>query len=85
MILNIILVFILGAVIGGIAHYIMGGSGNIFHNAFIGIVGIVVAETFTRIVGISPYGIIKNLILDVIGACVFIFVINRIKNIERKR
>lgn len=85
MILNIILVFILCAVIGCIAHYIMGGSGSIFHNAFTGIVGIVVAETLTRIVGISPYGIIKNLILDVIGACIFIFAINRIKITARKR
>ena len=84
MILNIILVFILGAVIGGIAHYVMGGAGSLFHNAFIGIVGITVADTLSRIVGIYP-GIIVKLILDVIGACIFIFAINRIKNTARKR
>ena len=36
MILNIILVLILGAFIGSVAHFIMGGDGGLIHNAFIG-------------------------------------------------
>ena len=48
------------------------------------VVVIAVADTLTRIVGIYP-GIIVKLILDVIGACIFIFAINRIKITARKR
>ena len=85
MILNIILVFILGVLIGSTAHNIMGGSGNIFHNAFVGIVGILVAHTLARIVGVSPYGVVKNLLLDIIGACIFLLVVNAIRKSARKR
>ena len=85
MILNIILVLILGALIGSTAHNIMGGTGGIFHNAFVGIVGILVAHTLARIVGVSPYGVAKNLLLDIIGACIFLLVVNAIRKSARKR
>lgn len=80
MILNIILVMILGACIGSVAHFIMGGDGGLIHNAFIGIIGILLADVITRVLGFEPYGVIKNILFDIIGACILIAVINVIKN-----
>lgn len=80
MILNIILVLILGAFIGTVAHFIMGGDGGLIHNAFIGIVGILLADVITRVFGSEPYGVIKNILLDIAGACILIAMINVIKS-----
>ena len=79
MILNIILVLVFGAIVGSAAHFIMGGNGSLIHNAFIGIAGTGLADIVTRVIGIYPYGVIKNIVLDTICACILIAVINAIK------
>ena len=79
MLINIVLSACVFAVIGSIAHRIVGGSGGVLHNAFVGFAGYALADIVCRVIGVYPYGVIINLLLAVAGACVFILFLNAVK------
>lgn len=78
MLLNIVLMFFLCAVIGALAGRIMGGNGGVFHNAFVGFAGMVIADVAARVLGYSP-GMLMGFVLYLGGACAAIAGINALK------
>lgn len=78
MLLNVVLMFFLCAVIGALAGRIMGGDGGVFHNAFVGFVGMIVADIVARLFGYTP-GMLMAFVLYLGGACVAIAGINALK------
>lgn len=78
MLLNVVLMFFLCAIIGALAGKIMGGNGGVFHNAFVGFVGMVVADVVARLFGYSP-SMLMGFVLYVVGACIAIAGIDALK------
>lgn len=64
---------IMGALVGWIAGKLMGAEGSLAQNMVIGIVGSAVGSLLFGLVGFYAYGWIANLLVSVIGACIFIW------------
>ena len=77
--LNIVLSVCVFAVVGSIAHAIVGGSGGLLHNAFVGFAGVALADIVCRVFGSSSIGIIWSIVLAIACSCVVILALNRIK------
>ena len=71
--LSFILSIVYGAIAGWIASKIMNTQGGTLRNIITGIVGMIGSFLF-RLVGFYASGFFANLIVSVIGACIFIFV-----------
>lgn len=70
--LNFILNLIVGAVSGWLAGEIMHNRGTLLRNIALGIVGGLVGGFVLGLIGLSGHGIIGNIVVSVIGACVLI-------------
>ena len=64
---------IMGALVGTIAGKLMDADGGLVRNILIGIVGSVVGSAVFGLIGFHAYGWIATLIVDVAGACLFIW------------
>lgn len=65
---------IMGALVGTIAGKLMDSEGSLIRSILIGIVGSAVGSAVFGLIGFRAYGWIANLIVDVAGACLFIWV-----------
>ena len=65
---------IMGALVGWIAGKLMDVEHSLVWNIIVGIAGSAVGSALFRLVGFYAFGWIANLIVSVIGACVFIWV-----------
>ena len=72
--LSFILSIVYGAIAGWIASKIMNTQGGTLRNIITGIVGGMIGSFLFRLVGVYASGFFANLIVSVIGACIFIFV-----------
>ncbi|CAM3397818.1 GlsB/YeaQ/YmgE family stress response membrane protein [Paracoccus nototheniae] len=69
-----ILSIILGAIAGWIAEQIMKTNHGLLTNIILGILGAIVGNAILRMVmGTTAYGVIGQLIVAVIGACILIW------------
>jgi len=69
-----ILSIILGAIAGWIAEKIMKTDHGLLTNIILGILGAIVGNAILRmIMGTTAYGVIGQLIVAVIGACILIW------------
>ena len=65
---------ITGALVGWIAGRLMDAEGGLIRNIIIGVVGSAVGSTVFGLFGFYAYGWFANLIVDVAGACLFIWI-----------
>ena len=70
---GIIGALIMGALVGWIAGKLMDAEGCLFRNILIGIIGSAVGGTVFGLLGFYAHGWIANLIVNVAGACLFIW------------
>jgi uncharacterized membrane protein YeaQ/YmgE (transglycosylase-associated protein family) len=77
--MSIIVALIVGGLSGWLAGQIMNTQFSLLGNIGIGIVGGFVGTIILSAVGIHGSGMIGNIIVSVIGACVFIAIVRQIK------
>ena len=65
---------IMGALVGWIAGKLMGVSGGLLGNIVIGVVGSFVGSVVFGLLGFYAFGAFASLLVDVVGACLFIWV-----------
>ncbi len=71
--LHLIGSLITGAIIGWIASKIMNSESGLLRNIVVGIVGSFVGSFLFGLLGFYAFGWFANLVVSVIGACVFIW------------
>jgi uncharacterized membrane protein YeaQ/YmgE (transglycosylase-associated protein family) len=76
---GIIMQIILGGLAGWIAEKVMKFDTGLIMNIILGIVGAVVGNFLLGLVGIGLGGMIGQLIVAVVGACILIFAYRAIK------
>ena len=64
---------IMGALVGWIAGKLMDAEGSLIQNIIIGIIGSAVGSVVFGFLGFYAYGWIANLLVCVVGACIFIW------------
>lgn len=80
MLTNILLFLLVGLIIGVAAAAIMGGRGLGWGmSILLGIVGSVVGSFLFGIMGMTESGLVGQLIVGVIGACLVLFVADRVR------
>lgn len=78
--MEIIIFLLIGAVAGWLAGKIMKGGGfGLLVNIIVGIVGGFLGGWLMGLVGISKGGLIWQIIVSVIGACLLLFIISLFK------
>ena len=77
--MSIIVALIVGGISGWLAGQIMNSQFSVLGNIGIGIVGGFVGSLVLSAVGIHGSGMIGNIIVSVIGACIFIAIVRQIK------
>ena len=65
---------ITGALVGWIAGKLMDMEGSLLRNIVVGVVGSMVGSFVFGLIGFRAYGTIANLIVSVVGACLFIWI-----------
>lgn len=65
---------ITGALVGWIAGKLMDMEGSLPRNIVVGVAGSVVGSVAFGLIGFRAYGAIANLIVSVVGACLFIWI-----------
>lgn len=71
--LHLIGSLVTGAIIGWIASKIMNSESSLLRNIVVGIVGSFVGSFLFGLLGFYAFGWFANLVVSVIGACVFIW------------
>ncbi len=69
---------LMGALTGWIAGNLMNAEGGLIHNIIIGIIGSFVGSAVFGAFGFYAYGWLANLLVDVVGACLFIWLGRRL-------
>lgn len=70
---------IIGVISGWIAGRIMGvKKGGFIKNIAIGIAGSFVGGRVTSLVGFYAYGFLANIMVSVLGACIFLYIAKKI-------
>lgn len=65
---------VMGALVGWIAGRLMDMEGSLLRNVVVGVVGSVVGSLVFGLLGFYAYGAIANLVVSVVGACLFIWI-----------
>ena len=76
---GIIMQIILGGLAGWIAEKVMKFDTGLIMNIILGIVGAIVGNWLLGLIGIGLGGLIGQLIVAILGACVLIFLYRAIK------
>lgn len=69
---------IMGALVGWIAGKLMGARGGLLRNIVVGVIGSFVGSAVFGALGFYAYGLFANLLVDVAGACLFIWIGRRL-------
>lgn len=78
MLVDLLIAIVLGAVSGWLASLIMKSSGSLIKNIILGVVGGFVGSLLFDLVGLSFGGYLGTIFVSVIGACIVIFVVNKL-------
>lgn len=65
---------VMGALVGWIAGRLMDARGGLLHNIVVGIAGSFVGSFVFGLLGFYAYGFLANLVVSVVGACLFIWI-----------
>lgn len=69
---------LMGALVGFIAGNLMNAEGGFWRNVVIGVIGSFVGSFAFGLLGFYARGLVANLIVDVLGACLFIWLGRRL-------
>ena len=69
---------IMGALVGFIAGKLMNAEGGLLRNIIIGVVGSFVGSAVFGAIGFYAYGMFADLIVDIAGACLFIWLARKL-------
>ena len=64
---------IMGGIVGWIASKLMNTEGGLLRNIVTGVIGSFVGSIVFGIIGFHAYGLIANLIVGTVGACLFVW------------
>jgi len=78
MIVKILISILLGAISGWLAGKIMKSEGGLIRSIVLGIVGGFVGELIFELIGISASGYLGTILVSVLGACLVIFIVNKV-------
>lgn len=78
MLVDLLIAIVLGAVSGWLASLIMKSSGSLIKNIVLGVAGGFVGSLLFDLVGLSFGGYLGTIFVSVIGACIVIFVVNKL-------
>ena len=76
--MSILIAVAIGAVSGWIASLIMGTKGGLIRNIILGVVGGFVGSWLFSLLNISFAGILGTILTSVVGACLVVFIVNRL-------
>ena len=79
MIFDLIIFFIIGLVAGAIASFYMGRQQELVPNLLIGIVGAFIGGFITKLLGLTAYNVIGEVVVATAGAIICLFVWQRIR------
>ena len=69
---------IMGAICGWAAGKLVNVEGGLLRNIIIGVLGSFVGSFVFGLIGFSAHGLIANLIVGTVGACLFIWLARKI-------
>ena len=64
---------IMGALVGWVAGKLMNQEGGLLRNIVVGVIGSFVGSLVFGLVGFSAHGLFANLVVGIVGACLFIW------------
>ena len=64
---------IMGALVGWIDGKLMNQEGGLLRNIVVGVIGSFVGSLVFGLVGFSAHGLFANLVVGIVGACLFIW------------
>ena len=64
---------IMGALVGWIAGKLMNQEGGLLRNIVVGVIGSFVGRLVFGLVGFTAHGLFANLVVGIVGACLFIW------------
>jgi uncharacterized membrane protein YeaQ/YmgE (transglycosylase-associated protein family) len=79
MIFDLIMFFIIGLIAGAIASFYMGRQQELVPNLVIGIVGAFIGGFIAKLLGLTAYNLIGEVVVATAGAIVCLFVWQRIR------
>ncbi len=75
---GILISVIISAVAGWLASIIMKTKGGLIRNIIVGILGGFVGSYICGLLGLSAHGMLATILVGVFGACLLIFIINKV-------
>ncbi len=78
MLFSLLWTLICGAIIGWLAGLLMHNPGSLVRNIVVGIVGSSLGSFLCYMIGIYAYGFLFGAIVDVVGACLLLWIIDRL-------
>ena len=78
MLVDLLISILLGAVSGWLAGIIMKSKGSLLRNIILGVIGGFVGGFIFKLLGISFAGYLGTILVSVVGACLVIFVVNKL-------
>lgn len=80
MVIKLIIAVILGAISGYIACRIMKAKCSLLRNIVLGVIGGFVGDLIFELLGISFSGYLGTIFISIVGACLVIFLVNKLSN-----
>ena len=78
MLVDLLIAIVLGALSGWLASLIMKSNGSLIRNIVLGIAGGFVGSLLFDLVGLSFGGYLGTIFVSVVGACIVIFIVNKL-------
>ena len=78
MLINLLISVVLGAISGWLASTIMKSKGSLIRDIILGIIGGFVGDLIFELLGISFSGYLGTILVSVVGACLVIFIVNKV-------
>lgn len=72
--LRLLSTLITGALVGWIAGKLMDMEGSLLWNIVVGVAGSAVGSFVFGLIGFRAYGLLANLLVSIVGACLFIWI-----------
>ncbi len=79
---SLIATLVVGLIIGFIANTIMGSGGlGIIWSIILGLIGSFIGNFLFALVGLSTFGLFGQVLAGVVGACLLIYVVRRLRRV----
>ena len=76
---KILVNLVIGAIAGYLAGRLMDSEGSMERNVLLGLVGGVIGSAALGLIGIRGSGFIGSIIVSVVGACILIWIVRKLR------